>query len=216
MSGLKIAKCVYDDVRGYKSRGMDGIIEDGSQRCFFPNGLMFYTYARTLFDTSLAFEDIVADYLSHIYGKDWRKFMAYLEKVGDAFSFAYCEGEESEDEKRSPFYSPKRAEILSKIEDILSEGETLLESHRTPDIRVQSVSMKILKHHVEFCRVMARALAEKALGNDDRADELYREARIASGRNEAELEQYYDQHLAFHSWDKVFATRTATNEVIMY
>jgi hypothetical protein len=65
----------------------DGIIEDGSQRSAFPNGLAFYTYARTLYDSSLSSDDLIEDYFSHIYGEDWKLFREYLSKLAKAIPF---------------------------------------------------------------------------------------------------------------------------------
>ena len=65
---IKFSKLVYDDVRGYHANGIRGVIEDASQRTFFPNGFCFYIYATTLFDTSIDFDAAVEDYYSHAYG----------------------------------------------------------------------------------------------------------------------------------------------------
>ena len=58
VSGVALAGIVNEDVKFYKAHNINGVIEDCSQRSFFPTGLAFYTYARTLFDTSLSFEQI--------------------------------------------------------------------------------------------------------------------------------------------------------------
>ena len=41
---LSFAKRIYEDIISYKQNGFDGIIEDGSQRSFFPNGLCYWVY----------------------------------------------------------------------------------------------------------------------------------------------------------------------------
>ena len=56
--GIAISKVINDDIKCYKKMNVHGLIEDGSQRSFFPTGLAFYTYARTLYDGSLSAEDI--------------------------------------------------------------------------------------------------------------------------------------------------------------
>ena len=58
LGGIELAGIVNQDVRVYKKQGINGVIEDGSQRSFFPTGFAFYTYARTLFDSSLSAEEI--------------------------------------------------------------------------------------------------------------------------------------------------------------
>ena len=215
-SGITLAKRINEDIKGYKQRGINGIIEDGSQRSFFPNGFAFYTYARTLFDISLDVDTIKEDYFSHIYGKDWQKFANYLEKLGNIFGFAYLEGEESADTNRSPYYSPERAEIILGVEEVLAEGEELIKSHYNSEIRVQTVSVRLLEHHVEYARLMAPALIEKAKGNDAAADEALKNARIKMGARERYIEEYYDHMLNFHAWKPMFSVKTAITEPIIY
>lgn len=68
MGGILIARRIFEDVRAYRSAGFAGIIQDGSQRSFFPNGFAFYTYAQAMFDKDADFEAIKEDYFSHAYG----------------------------------------------------------------------------------------------------------------------------------------------------
>ncbi len=89
LSGLHIAKLVYDDVKVYKEQGINGIIEDGSQRSFFPNGFAFYVYARTLYDTDAKYEELLEDYFSHAYGEDYKEFVDYLTKLRDLVPLTY-------------------------------------------------------------------------------------------------------------------------------
>ena len=72
VGGILLSKVVNSDIKFYCENDINGAIEDGSQRSFFPTGLCFYTYARTLFDSSLSAEEIAEDYFSHAFGKDWR------------------------------------------------------------------------------------------------------------------------------------------------
>ena len=75
------AKVVYDDIHVYKTNDIDGVIACGTQRPFFPNGFSFYVFARTMFDTSLTFEEILEDYYKNAYGENWQLIRNYLEKV---------------------------------------------------------------------------------------------------------------------------------------
>ena len=89
LSGIELAKRINEDIKVYKAYDINGIIEDGSQRSFFPTGLAFYTYARTLFDTSLSPEEIAEDYFSHAFGEDWKSFYDYLAKLEEKIPFHY-------------------------------------------------------------------------------------------------------------------------------
>ena len=103
------AKLIHEDVKLYKENGVNGIIEDGTQRAFFPNGLRFYTYARTLYDTSLFYEEIEEDYLSHAYDKDCLDFKNYFVKLEEALPFEFFSRDEAKKREKG-HYDPEMAE----------------------------------------------------------------------------------------------------------
>ncbi|MBQ8583405.1 MAG: DUF4838 domain-containing protein, partial [Clostridia bacterium] len=207
VAGIELSKRINEDIKAYKAHGIDGIVEDGSQRSFFPSGLAFYTYARTLYDTSLSFEDIVEEYMSVAYGEDWRKFYDYLEKLGGAFDYYYLEQERSADAEKSPFYNPAHAESLARVKAITAEGRELIKAHYNSPVRVQTVSVRLLEQHARYAELMAEALIPKAKGEDDLADELFLEAKAEFGKHETAIERYYDHGLAFYSWEPIFKTK---------
>ncbi len=207
--GIELSKRINEDIKLYKKYDINGIIEDGSQRSFFPNGLAFYTYARTLFDNSLGAEEIAEDYYSHAYGEDWRKFYNYLERLGNAIDFNYMNGLKSEDTEISPFYSPIHAEKLScEIPRILAEGKALIEEHYNSPIRIQTVSVRLLEFHQMYISYLARALSQKALGNDKESDILFNEMKRECGKREVYFEKCYDQGLAFYALGTIIATKS--------
>ena len=71
VGGISFARVIHKDVRAFRSNGLYGMIEDGSQRSFFPNGFAYYVYGSTLFDTSVEFDSLARDYFSHAYGEDY-------------------------------------------------------------------------------------------------------------------------------------------------
>ena len=58
-SMLYIAKVIHDDTIGLTKHGLSGIIEDRSQRSFFPTGFTFYVHGETLFDSPVNFISIM-------------------------------------------------------------------------------------------------------------------------------------------------------------
>ena len=89
---MYLAKLIYDDISALRSRGLSGIVEDGSQRSFFPTGFPYYVYGETLFDASRSFEDLTEDYFSHAFGTHWREVAEYLNQVRGLLDFAYFSG----------------------------------------------------------------------------------------------------------------------------
>ena len=215
VSGIEMAKRVNLDVKAYKLHGMNGVIEDGSQRAFFPSGLAFYSYARTLFDTSLSYEEIAEDYLYHLYGEEWKEFYSYLEKIRVAFDFPYVEGERAIDERRTAYYDPERAKSLEAIKDILAEGKELIKSHYNSTARVRTVAVRLLEFHAEYLALIIDAFVKKALGEDEEAKVLFKVAADEAGKREREFEPFYDHTLAFYSWAPIARSKRKTEDPVI-
>ena len=203
LGGIRLAERINEDVKAYKEHAVNGIVEDGSQRSFWPNGLAFYTYARTLFDTSLSAMDIAEDYYSYAYGEDWRQFYDYLKKISDLFDVRYCEAALSVNRNVSPYYNPEYAKSLEALDALLEEGRALVDAHYNSDYRVQTVSVRLLEYHLEFCKMLAEALKKKAVGNDEEAKELFNKFRVTFGKHEAEIERYYDHALYMGRYQRI-------------
>ena len=190
VSGFEMAKLIFADIDAYSGRGINGIIEDGTQRAFYPTGYHFYTYARKLFDISLTEEKIKEDYFSSAFGEDWRKFYDYLEELRVAVDYRYLSKM-----FRTPFYSPEDVKRLSGVPEILSKGRKLIADHYNSDHRVRTVSVRLLERHANHMELLCAAFLEKAVGKDDEAMELFEKWRILSGRDELEIGAYFDHTL---------------------
>ena len=211
--GINIAKVVSEDVKAYEKNGIQGIIEDGSQRSFFPNGFAFYVYARTLFDTSLSYEELLSDYFSTAYGDGWRDIYEYLKKLGEAFDFEFIEQEKSLDYSVSKFYNPPHAESIRTVPAIVTKGLKLIRDNYNSPYRIRTFSIRVLEMHAEYARLFSEALAFKALGADKSAWEKYFEFRDKVGKYEAEFGAVYDHGLAMESLkNNVFNLNTSRPE----
>ena len=190
------ARIINEDIKAYKANKVDGVIACGSQRSYFPSGLAFYTYARTLFDTSLTYEQIEEDYFSHAYGKDWELFRDYLARLYDALPFEFFSRDMATNRPNAHF-DPEAAKKIKTIRDITKAGRELIKSHYNSDFRVQTVAMKLLMYHADFCDLISDWMSTKAEGKYDEAAELRNKARIEFGKFEKDIEDYFDHQLYF-------------------
>ncbi len=196
LSGRMQAKIINDDIKAYKANKVDGVIACGSQRSYFPSGLPFYTYARTLFDTSLTYEEIEEDYFSHAYGDDWRLFRDYLARLYDALPFEFFSRDMASTLK-NVHYNPEMAKKIESIRNITKDGRELIKSHYNSDIRVQTVAMNLLLYHADFCDLISDWMSTKANGEYEKAKELLEKARTEFGKFEKDIEDYFDHQLYF-------------------
>ncbi len=196
LSALMQAKLVHDDIKLYKENGFDGLIACGTQRTFFPNGVSFYTYARTLFDTSLSYEDIEEDYFSYLYGNDWRLFRDYLWEIFEALPFEFFARDIAWN-REFVHYDVERSEKIAQIREITKAGRELIRSHYSKGMRVNTMGLKLLEYHAYFCDLISDWMSAKARGEIELGAELLEKARVEAGKFETELQSYFDHNLYF-------------------
>jgi hypothetical protein len=209
---LDFAKIIYDDVRGYKKRGYDGIIEDGSQRSFFPNGFLFYVYGSTLFDNAVDFDAMVEDYFSHAYGDAWQDVVAFLRKLGAAFDMDYMQGKKSANVDAGLFFNPSRAEALHSVKDICAEIREVLTAHKNMPKRAQTVAVRLMLKYLEYCEMLAGCMALKSVGADVEASDAFQKLCDDFGKYEVEIERYFDHTLAFRFCSRRIALTPSLQE----
>ena len=87
-SGLYLAKLLYDDIQALRS-DLGGIVEDSSQRSFFPHRLRYYVYGKRCSTRRFSLQSLVEDYFSHAFGSAWREALKYLQSVCERLDYAY-------------------------------------------------------------------------------------------------------------------------------
>ena len=199
ISGIDIAKRLNEDVKVYKQYGIKGILQDGSQRCFFPTGLALYVYARTLYDDSLSYEEIAEDYFSVAFGEDWKQFYSYLDELGAAFDHKYMCGKKNEITGKAEYYNPEKVSDFERVPEITAKGLELIKSHYNSDYRLRTVSVRLLEYHVKFANLFAAAMIPKCLGDDKSARAKLDILVDEMGKDEQAIEMYYDHCLAVNS-----------------
>jgi len=208
VGGISLAKIINEDIKFYKRNNIHGVIEDGSQRSFFPTGLAFYTYARTLCDVSLSFEEIAEEYFSCAFGEDWREFYDYLERLGKAFDHEYLSGDKYRGTGRSEWYAPEHVASIKTAYSIIEEGRRLISEHYNSDYRVRTVAVRLLEFHAKYAEMFADALVYKAAGDDENAVRYLEEMKAECGRYEIAFERWYDHGMFFEFISGLLKSKT--------
>ncbi len=209
---MQFAKLIHDDVKGYYKHGFNGLIQDGSQRSFFPTGYHFLTYAETLFDTKADLEEIKRDYFTHAFGEIADDVIAYLTEITEAFDMAYImdgakrDANKGGDQPAAGYYSPAHAKRFRAVKDIVAKYAPIFESHKVMPYRAQTVSMKLIRYHMEYVTDLAEIWTLKALGADPEVVEKFRPMENKFGRHEFEIGTYFDQRMAYSSWNRILCS----------
>ena len=156
------------------------------------------------------------DYFSHIYGENWKEFRDYFQKINDALPFEYFSRDEVSRDG-GDHHKPEMAERISKIREITKEGRALIEKYYDCEYYVQTLALNLLKFHADFCDMISDWMCANALGNFERAVELYELAKNELGKKEAEFERYYDHFLYFteYYWTQNYKSYVQDNAIII-
>ena len=210
VGGVNLAKIINEDIKFYGKNNIHGVIEDGSQRAFFPTGYMFYTYARTLYDSSLSIEEIREDYFKHAFGEDWRDFYDILVRMTEAFGHTYLSGEDNYGTGRTDWYNPEKVDSLATVKSIAEDGRKIVSAHYNSEFRVRTVSVRLFEFYLRYTELFADILMAKCVGNDEEALRLYELACDECGAREIEFERWYDQGLLMDYIGRKVKQKTAT------
>lgn len=202
-SGMSLARRIYEDARAYTEVSVDGLIQCGSQRSFFPNGFAYYVHARTLFDAEKSFEELQREYFECAYGAFANRAIYYFEEVAQCIDVVFTEGEKSADLTRSRYYCPSEAERLKEVYRVAKKGSDLALAMQKAEERVMCVSARLLRYHAEYVSYLADFFIEKAMGNTERARAAYEKFRLEFGKHEVSIEAYYDHYLAVSALNQI-------------
>lgn len=202
-SGLALAERIYKDIKVYQSFSIDGLIQCGSQRSFFPHGFAYYVHARAHFDETLSYEEIREDYFSHAFGENYQDFIAYFEAVRDAVDMRYMEGELGID---APFHNPALAEKLTAAGELGDKAMELVQRNRNRGTLTQNMSVSLVEHHAAYIRGLSRFLFRKAKGEAAEAAQALAELKQEFSRREPQLMRYFDQEQNFRFMERILGT----------
>ncbi len=205
---MDYARLIHEDVKAYRHHGYQGIIEDGTQRNFWPNGFHLFVYAETLFDDAADFDAMVEDYYRHAFGDIWREVVDFMKDLGKCVTMKYLHGKERIDKTISRLYNPAFTEGLKKIPEKIRAFRPFLEKHRIREKRPQTVCVKLLLNYIDFWENVSKSLMMASTGEDIRGAALaYHDAFDEFVKTEPELELYCDYvNISYIFGDKHFYT----------
>lgn len=201
-SGLYMAELISKDIKALRKNGLSGIIEDGSQRSYFPTGFSFYVYGETLFDADVSFEELKEDYFSHAFGENWQAVVRYLEAVRDRLPFNYFFGKASQSEE-SRYYLPELAPKAKEIHGIADEFAKVIKENKNQYYRAASVAWRVLEAFNDAVDKMATITEYKAVGDHKNTIAAIDEMIYEMSEKEIYIERYYDQYLFTRQWERL-------------
>lgn len=156
-TNMNLSRTIYQDIVGLRSLHLNGNISCQVQRAFFPNGICMYIMGKTLFDTSIPYEQLVEEYFEASYGEYAWLAKEYLEKIASLNSHSYMRNE-------TEMVDPKISAMFS--EAIIAASE-YLEKLQSAEVRMhgnQKIMMGILVSSAEIFGKLFDLLKDKSSG----------------------------------------------------
>ena len=97
---------------------------------------------------------------------------------------------------------------LLELVPITEAYEAEFAAHSNMPYRVQTVAMRLIRMHAEYCRGYAKAMAIKCLGKDAEAKAFADQFLKEFGRYEVAIERYYDHMISTYALRSIFSTKS--------
>ncbi len=206
MGSRMLARTIWEDLRGLPRHNLKGIVADGSQRAYFPNGFQFYVYGEMQYDNTRSFEELEEEYYSAAYGKDWRLVADYLDRIDQKADFLYLAGHNSVKEE-DRHVNPALSESFAEIPAIVDEFLPTIRAHLETEHRCEYVSWSLLEWHGKFLKGYAKAASLRAKEQNEEALAVFEELQKTMEPLDLLRHDCYDHFAAMNALNSIFKIR---------
>lgn len=191
---FETGRILNEDVKKLESVGLNGFVSCQVQRCFFPNGLGMTVLGRTLWDKSLAFEDIAEEYFRDAYGKDWDKAKEYLGRLSAMFNPPLLRGDANRSDKAA-------LETYRQIEGFVKSFEPVIKSNLNNSNKTLAKSWEYLDFHKDFCIMYSKVIEARLAGDIEKTRAEWAKLKDFLCRNEDRIQPVFDIYEFFETFD---------------
>ena len=207
MGGRMLARVIYEDAVNQQKAGLSGMVVDGSQRAFFPNGFCFYVYGEAQYDPSRSFEELEEEYFSAAYGDDWRIVADYLDSISAKTNYLYLCGHESSDPSVGPYYNPGVVPDFEEIARIVKEFRPVIDAHFDQKDRCKFGSWEALKWHSKLLELYTAGVIAKAQHKQEEAWEIFQKIKREMAPYDLIRQNNYDHFSLMYGLNSIFKIR---------
>jgi hypothetical protein len=198
LSGIELAKRIYEDARAYERFGVNGFVQCGYPDMYFPTAFACYVYAKTIYNKNLSFDEIKEEYFSGIFGDGWREIYSVFEDISEILPFEYVSSTDAL-RRDNVYVDRKRAEALTKMSDVLKKEKSFIEAREKSERRVEALAAMILDKHVEFVSLMSEMFLKKAKGENEAAKDFFETIKTTFSRHKAFVGKYFSYYMYYMS-----------------
>lgn len=182
---LKISKVIYRDIQFLNKLGLNGYISCQELRAGFPHNFPNYVMGRMLWNKELSYDELIEEYFSNMYGKNYLNVVRYLEKLSE---YSSCDYFNAIGERINPELSSRYNVCVNIAKDFIHE----IESNYSECKKIQKEQWRVLSYHREYVIKMANALMLLAEGKNVTGQIGWRDTLDFIRRNELAFQPYLD------------------------
>jgi len=182
-----MARILLEDIKRLGDLGLHGMLEDGTQRAFFPTGFPMYLCAKSLYNKDLTFDEIADEYFIGSFGdeglkaKEYIAGLAELFEVGRIYKGTWAQEDSIEKIKKVPVYVNSHLALIYK-------NLKLKDS-------CHAKSWELLKLHANAAIMLSQAMVKKSEGDTDSSKKIYSDLQNYLSVIEDDIQELFDLDL---------------------
>ena len=199
---MSVARINLEDAKNVGKIGFEGIMDDKTQRSYFPTGLPMSVMGEGMFDTSLVFDEYAEQYFKAAFGEDWKAALDYLENVTKLFepeslrvedSIVFQDTNTGADISVNSIKGNKAARArFEKIAPYVDAFAETVERNLSLSDRCHRTSWKYLVYHRDYCKYFADICIALTEEDKEKATEILKSAMDYLSKIEDEIAPVFD------------------------
>ncbi|MGI5897444.1 MAG: DUF4838 domain-containing protein [Oscillospiraceae bacterium] len=186
LGGYRSAQVLFEDMKDLNKLGLNGMMSCQMQRAAFPTGLGLTAMAKALWNHQSSFEQVAKQYFQDVFGEYAEEMECYFKDLSRLFHPPYLRLEEE-------IVNPERARDYQLLVSRIQQTKPLLkQAAQKAAASYDRMTWKYLLVHAEICSLMASTLEKMALGNQEKAEELWQKTVDYANQMEPELHRVWD------------------------
>ncbi|MGL4336211.1 MAG: DUF4838 domain-containing protein [Turicibacter sp.] len=182
---MKISKVIYRDIQFLNKLELNGYISCQELRAGFPHNFPNYVMGKMLWNKTLAYEDLVEEYFSAMYGDNHMKVVKYLETLSE---YSSCDYFNAIGDRISPELGSRYNVCVNVAKEFMNE----IEINYSACQEIQKEQWRVLSYHREYVIKISKALTLIAEGENKKGQIEWRDTLDLIRRSEASFQPYLD------------------------
>ncbi len=181
---MKLARVISGDVKQLEVLGLNGYISCQELRAGLPSFFPNYVLGRTLTDVSVGVNQLMEEYFSAAYGKDWPAVADFLFQLSNLSSTDYVNG-------KGDRLDENIAAWMEAIRELCLDFAPTLDAHRN-QAGWATPFWRVLDYHREYVLKLSRTLRQLARGEEKKAGDSWQAFRDLICEKELDFQLWLD------------------------